>query len=410
MRICLISQEYPPETAHGGIGSQNYNKARALTRLGHEVHMLSGSARHDSTELRTDVEEGVTVHRIRPPEVQIPLYNPATFWVAYTWMVLRHLHDLIQAHNFDVIDFAEYGAEGFAYQLDRTLWNWVPVTVQLHGPLAIFTERIGWPDKDSDLHRVGSFMEGVSIGHADALMACSANIADFTAEYYGIPRDQIDVVHTGVDAEMFTPPVEGTQRDPVVLFVGNVAANKGVHTVLDAVLRIRTRHPEVRLHILGKGDVDTINALKRRAREADAEQSIEFVGFVGERARMPDFYRKASVFCSPGLSEPGVANVYIEAMACACPVIAATTGGGPEAVAEGKTGLLVAPKDVDGLEVAIERILSDPAAGRAMGWAGRERVETYFAMDRYINRVLATYQRAIERSKSKLDRLRAEAG
>jgi hypothetical protein len=90
--------------------------------------------------------------------------------------------------EFDVIDFAEYGAEGFAYQLNRTSWNWVPVVVQLHAPLAMLTEYMNWPRRDSDLYRVGTFMEGISIKRADGLMACSVKIADFTAAFYGIAR------------------------------------------------------------------------------------------------------------------------------------------------------------------------------------------------------------------------------
>src|SRR3989442_246172 len=74
-------------------------------------------------------------------------------------------------------------------QSDRTPDNWTPVVVQLYGPLAMFVERIGWPEKDSEFHQVGTCMEGVSIRQADGLMACSVNIADFTASYYGVPRE-----------------------------------------------------------------------------------------------------------------------------------------------------------------------------------------------------------------------------
>src|SRR5207244_4050866 len=114
MRICLVSQEYPPETARGGIGSQTYNKAHALAAL----------------------ERGAV---------------------------------------FDVVDVAEDGAEGFGYQINQRPWSRTPVVVQLHGPLAMFAERIGWPARDSEFLRVVEFMEDTSIRLADALMACSAN-------------------------------------------------------------------------------------------------------------------------------------------------------------------------------------------------------------------------------------------
>src|SRR4051812_30980006 len=144
MRICLVSQEYPPETARGGIGTQTWNKARALARLGHEVHVLSSSAR-PGPGLRHAVDAGVAVHRLQPPGFAFPVNAEATFWLGYSWAVLAALNELSESARFDLLDFAEYGGEGYAYLLDRSPWSSIPVVVQLHGPLSMFAERIGWP-------------------------------------------------------------------------------------------------------------------------------------------------------------------------------------------------------------------------------------------------------------------------
>jgi glycosyltransferase involved in cell wall biosynthesis len=101
----------------------------------------------------------------------------------------------------------------------------------------------------------------------------------------------------------------------------------------------------------------------------------------------------------------GVANVYIEAMACGCPIVAANTGGAPEAVTPGETGFLVPPGDVDATAEALARIIADPASRKRMGAAARNRVDAYFAMDRYIGRVLSTYERAIATAQEKRGRL-----
>ena len=411
MRICLVSQEYPPETARGGIGTQTWNKAHTLARLGHTVHVLSCS-RTSGLNLRTETEAGVTLRRMPPPGEEtgrdFPVYTSATYAVGYTWNVLRHLHHLMRTTEFDVIDFAEYGAEGFAYQLDRTAWNWVPVVVQLHAPLAMLAECLNWPPKDGDLYRVGTFMEGISIERADALMACSANIADFTAAFYGVARERIDVVHCGVDAEAFRPGDEKERAAdrPTVLFVGNIAKNKGVKTVISAVLRLRSKYPNIRLQILGTGDDGLREELQRWVHRSGAEANIEFHGFV-ERSGLPDFYRRANVFCSPALYEGGVANVYLEAMACGCPVVASIAGAAPEAVTDGETGLLVPPEDEGAVVTALDQILGNEFLARQMGEAARRRVNDYFAMDKYIVRVLSNYRRAIECSRKKLDALKA---
>ncbi len=412
MNICLVSQNYPPDTAQGGIGTQTWNKALALASLGHRVHVLACAARQ-GPDPRTETKGGITVHRIQAPGQgpggEPSIYNEQTYWIGYTWSVLRHLHRLMQSMAFDVIDFPEYGGEGFAFQLNRSRWNWVPVVVQLHGPLSMLAEHIGWPEKESDLYQVGTFMEASSINHADALMACSANIADFTAGFYEVPRESIDVVHCGVDAERFRPPGSSERGgdQATVLFVGNIAPSKGVETVFEAVLRLRSKFPAIRLQILGNGDGELVKGLRSQAHARGATANIEFAGFI-DRARLPEYYRQADVFCSPAQYEGGVANVYIEAMACGCPVVASFAGGAPEAVIDGQTGLLVPPKDIGGVAAALHRILGDASLRQRMGEAGRRRVEDYFAMDKYISRVLAVYEKAIGRSRQKLGRLKAE--
>lgn len=405
MNICLVSQEYPPETAHGGIGTQTWNKSRMLTRLGHQVHVLSCAAGKAAADLTTNVIDGVHVHRMQPPGQEFEVNSPAAYATGYSWNVMRHLRQLSQSNAFDLINFPEYGAEGFAYQQDRTAWNWLPIIVQLHGPLAMFAERIGWPEPGSDHHRVVTFMEGESIRQADWLMASSANIADFTAKYYGVARETIHVVHCGIDCEMFSPAADPAALDgqrPTVLFVGNIVASKGAHLVFEGVMRLRSKYPDIRLQLMGKGDEETINRFRRLAREAGTEGIVEFLGFTGSRAQLPEIYRNAHVFASPAQHETGVANVYVEAMACGCPVVASNSGGAGEAVLDGESGILVNPRDLEATVAAFDRLLSDRELRLQMGAAGRRRALDYFADHKYIARVLAAYERAIERSRQKL--------
>jgi glycosyltransferase involved in cell wall biosynthesis len=97
-------------------------------------------------------------------------------------------------------------------------------------------------------------------------------------------------------------------------------------------------------------------------------------------------------------------------MACGCPVIASATGGTPEAVLDGHTGVLVPPDDLGALVAALDRILGDAPLRQRLGEAGRQRVENYFAMDKFIRRVLAVYQKAIDHSRQTLDCLNGGSG
>lgn len=414
MRCLLVSHEYPPETADGGIGTQTWNKAHGLTKLGHSVEVLSWTNRPLQEPIGTAQESGITVHRMRPPGKglgqALPIYDPAAYAVGYTWQVLQHVQTLAQRRRFDLVNFPEYGAEGFAYQVNRSAHNWLPVIVQLHAPLAMLAERMGWPDKNTSHYRTGCFLEGESIRLADGWMASSANIADFVAEFYEIPRDQITVVHCGVDCGVFRPALDVSLlgRRPVVLFMGNVAESKGVGTVLEAVARLKSSYPEILLRVVGKGDM--LSQLQSLAKRLGVESNVEHVPYVKERDRVVQLFQEADVFASPADHENGVANVYVEAMACGCPVVAGNTGGAPEAVTDGQTGFLVPPRDVGAVTSALDRILSDTDTRRRMQKAARRAAVEYFDQERYIQRVMTAYQQAIARSHEKLQRLATESG
>src|SRR6185437_10768142 len=124
------------------------------------------------------------------------------------------------------------------------------------------------------------------------------------------------------DTEAFNPKanLRRPQGRPTVLFVGNVALSKGVGTVIESTLRLRSKYQEIRLQVLGKSEDRLQQDLQEYVRAQGAAENVEFPGFVG-RDQLPDYYRDADVFCMPSQYE-GTANVYLEAMSCGCPVVA----------------------------------------------------------------------------------------
>ena len=406
MKICLVSQEYPPESADGGIGTLTWIKARGLARAGHTVHVLSVGG-EDAPPLATKEADGVIVHRMRPPCADFPVYDNATYLLGYTWHVLGALCKLMERTTFDVLDFPEYGFEGAAYQIDRGVWNFVPTVVELHGSLGMFADRFGWPEKGSPFHRLGTAMEALSITQADVVMSCSASIAEIVSRDYGVPRETIEVVHAGVDADMFSPdPAGAWPARPTIVFAGKIVENKGVHHLVEAVLRLRKKFPELLLRILGTSRRGLGETLRERVATARAERHVEFAGFI-DYALLPDCYRQATAVCLPSEYE-AMSNVYLEGMACGKPVIGSNAGGGSEAIINGVTGLTVPPNDVDALTAALDRVLGDAALQKRMGAEGRRRVEEYWTTEKFIQRVLAVYEKAIVRGKKKLDQLKAD--
>lgn len=390
MKICLVSKEYPPDKL-GGIGTQTFLKAHALAARGHVVHVVTRAA--DGIAESTDLRDGVVVHRITDPSSALPFSEPSVHWVSYSAAVAAKLYELAEELDFDVIEFAEYEAEGFVYTLDTHGWRTVPVVVMLHASLAMFLERTGWPPPGSPLARFGTFMEETVVQGADMLLAASRNIADFWTETKGVAPERISVVHTAVDPTVFTPPELHPDRRPEVLFVGRIDGEKGVFDVVEAVLALSERHPSVLCRIAGAGDADAEQRLHELI-GGDVAAQFELAGFV-PFDRLPGYYASCDVFAAPAPREHGVASVYLEAMSCARPVVASTTGGAPEAVVDGETGFLVAPGDHAALVDRLDALLSSPELRQRLGQNGRARVLELFTADRVAERTLSVYERVV---------------
>src|SRR5687767_10025275 len=118
MKVLFLSFEYPPETGFGGIGTYTWYQARALVKLGHEVHVLAGATR--STSLRAEGHDGVRVYRFRTDGFLMralrPLDKYRLWWtknrLENALSMYRGLSALERLHRYDLIEMPECGAEG----------------------------------------------------------------------------------------------------------------------------------------------------------------------------------------------------------------------------------------------------------------------------------------------------------
>jgi glycosyltransferase involved in cell wall biosynthesis len=398
MHICLASLEYPPGQV-GGIGTQCRIKARALAARGHEVEVLTCGHEEDPPMVSYPDENWV-VHELRSPGGDYKIYTVEAYWLGYSWSVFDGLRRLGERSPFDVVDFADYSAEGFAYLMDRYVEDPTAVVVHLHGSLAMFTEKIGWPQPGEQLHRVGIFMEDLCIELADRLMAGSAAIAELTAERLGIPRERIDLLGAGVDTELFKPDPDRRAREagqdgPNLLFAGSIAGNKGANAVVEAFVRLSGEHPAMTLTLAGGGDEGTIKDVRQRIAEAGLADRVHWLGWV-EHERLAEIYRSADVLAVPSTYEGGLGMVYLEAMASGLPVVALAAGGAAEAVVDDETGILIEHGDAEETTAAIASLLADGELRARMGEAARRRALAEFGLEAFGRRLEECYERAID--------------
>ena len=135
MRIALVSQEYPPETASGGIGTQAYQKAHWLADRGHEVHVIS----HSVDDARHEYLQGnVHVIRISGFDEELPIVTEEVRWLTYSMRVAAELAHLHATHELDLAEFPDWGSEAYIHLLNRSASNRFPVVIHLHGPIVMF--------------------------------------------------------------------------------------------------------------------------------------------------------------------------------------------------------------------------------------------------------------------------------
>jgi glycosyltransferase involved in cell wall biosynthesis len=363
MRIALVSQEYPPETAKGGLGTQTFLKAHGLAALGHEMHVISRT--HDAQRHHTR-DGRVKVTRIPAFSTRLHLYEPVVDWLTYSAEVAAAIETLHWQSPFDLVDFPDWGGEGYIHLLNQCEWNRVPSVIHLHGPLVMLAHTMGWPEVESEFYRTGTAMEATCLRLATAIFSSSQCSADWCAGKYGLKRETIPVIHTGVDTELFAPrPVAKSPR-PTIIFAGKLARNKGVPLLVEAACRLAREFPGLHLRLLGRGEPPMIAELKRAVESAGLPDLLD--------NELPEHFSRAHIFAAPSQYEGGPGFVYLEAMACGLPVIACAGSGAAEVVRHGENGLLVPPAELEALTVALRALLRDEPQRQRMGGFARRFV------------------------------------
>jgi len=395
MHIALVSQEYPP-AAHGGIGAQTQIKARGLVSRGHAVHVISHSMSGEREEYS---ENGINIVRVPAYDDRMPIRDEPVRWLTYSVRVAEELARQDASHPLDIVEFAEWGAEGYAFLLNRTEYEYIPAVIQLHGPLVMFAHTMHWPDRDSEFYRIGTHMESTCLRLADAVYSSSQCSIDWCASHYQLSTENVPVLHTGVDTELFMPIEVEKESRPTIVFVGKLVENKGVIELAEAGLQLLNEFPDLQLWLFGGGESAVIEQLEAIGGRSPNSDFLQLRGFV-DRSKLPAVLNRAHVFAAPSIYEGGPGFVYLEAMSCGLPVVACSGSGVAEVITAEETGLLVPPKDVHALANALRRLLSDPASRRSLGMRARDYVLAEADSQVCLQRLEALYETVVIRHRA----------
>jgi alpha-maltose-1-phosphate synthase len=395
MRADLITREYPPEV-YGGAGVHVEYLARELRALA-DVRVHCFGAPRD--------EPGVTAYA-DPPGLKDANAALKTMGVDLEMVVGCAGTDVVHSHTWYA---------NLAGHVAKLLYG-VPHVVTTHSlePLRPWkAEQLGGG------YALSSWVERTALEAADAVIAVSAGMKrDVQAAYPTVDPDRIRVVHNGIDTGQYAPdPATGAvtrhgidPNRPSVTFVGRITRQKGLPYLLRAAKLLPAG---VQLVFLAgapdtpeiAAEVETLIDELRATRDG-----VVWVPAMLPKADVIQILTHSTVFVCPSIYEPmGIVN--LEAMACETAVVATATGGIPEVVVHGETGLLVpieqaadgtgTPLDPDrfvaDLAAAITEVASEPVRAAAMGKAGRRRAVEHFSWSTIAERTMEVYRTVLPR-------------
>jgi glycosyltransferase involved in cell wall biosynthesis len=397
LRIALLSYEYPPETGFGGIGTYTWYQARAMAKLGHEVHVLAGTLQ--SNGMSSTHDEGVAVHRYRAEGRWMRMFGKLAqqrlWWssnrLENALSMQRTLAQLEQRHRFDVLEMPECGGEGFFIN-SRVR---PPTVVKLHSPAELI---MPFYDVRRADHVLCSIIERRGIRNATQLTAASGFLAGAVREQFHIRHD-IPVIPNGIDLALFDASEQvdarakfGIPRDrPMIFFAGRMERRKGFHLCTEIVTEILARH-SVSMVFAG---ADLFGHLEQelmpRLEDRRLRGSFHYLGKL-DLVDVRSCLRQTDVFLLPSLWE-NCPYSGLEAMAARRAIVSSDAGGLPELIVDGVSGLLAESGNPTAFVAAVERLLDDPSLRERLGAAARLRAETHFADVDIAQRTIDAYER-----------------
>lgn len=353
------------DTAQTWRGGQNqvFLTTLGLRALGHRVVLVA----HPDGELRRRAEEGGEV---------LPLAPAGEMDFATGWRLSRVLRDLapdiVHAHDPHAVAAAAVA---------------LSIGAGTPRPALVASRRV-------DFRIRGNSFSRWKYRQVDGFIAASEAIRAMLVED-GIPGDRIYTVHEGIDvdrvagvapanvhAEFWMPT-----HAPVVGNIGALVPHKGQRYLIDAVPLVMREFPDVRLVIVGEGELRPM--LEHQIRELHLEKHVILTGF---RTDVLALLKGFDIFVMSSVTE-GLGTSLLDAMAAARPIVATTAGGIPEVVVDGETGLLVPPRDAHRMAEAIAALLGRSEERARMGRAGLAQVRERFSAERMVGGTLAVYER-----------------
>ena len=361
MRVLYWTERFYPDTGIGGVEVASLPLIHGLKARGIEcivVTSRSASAPQDESEY-----EGIPVYRFAFHAALLS-QNPLQIIA-----LVKRIADLKAGLKPDLIHLNTSQGSLFFHERTRTD---CPTLHTIHEPLQSIEH---------------NSMIGRALHQADWITTPSQAMREEIIRAFPDVAPRLTSIPNGLPVPS-VKPAPLSFKPPRVLCVGRLVHEKGFDLAISAFASVLQQIPDARLTIAGTGDAEP--ELIAQSTALGIQHAVEFVGFV-RPSSVPRLMNEAAVVVVPSRWFEVFGLVALEAGQMARPVIAARTGGLPEVLVDGITGLLVEPENSAALAEAIRSVLSQPERAAQMGAAAYQHVTTTFSLERCVSEYAALY-------------------
>lgn len=347
-----------PELNVGGVETGTVDLARYLAGHGHQSVVVSSGG-----EMVVELEAGGTKH------YQLPVHKKS-LWTAIK--CVKALRAIIREEKVDIVHARSRVPAWIAYFACRGTQAAFITTCHGYYGNRVFSQVMGWPK---------------------LVIVPSRVIGRHMIEHFGVLSSGIRYIPRSVDVEKFRverPVIEGKSFFTIAI-VGRLTPLKGHTFFLRAMAKVARAMPNVRIWIIGDAPAakqSYKNELQVLAHRLGIQEHVEFLG---NRKDVAQLLAQADVFVLSTVTQEAFGRVILEAQAAGVPVVATSVGGVVDIIDDGKTGLLVLPKDPDGMARAVVRVLNDKKLAAQLTEAAKQKLQEEFTLEQMASQTLKVY-------------------
>ena len=377
----MLTWEFPPRII-GGISTHVYHLSRALVEKGTPVRVITCDFPKTPAE---EIIDGVSVSRVisgRVPESNFLL------WIYHlNSQMISKATELFETERFDLIHAHDWVVGRAGVELKNQLG--LPLISTIHA-----TEIGRGGSLDGEYRRKVRDIERLLVDQSDGIICCSNYMLDHIQHQLGAVNAKIRVIPNGVEVSRFKRdgpphliPTGVSENRKVILYVGRIVREKGIFTLLDALVELRNRGKDVSLVFVGEGPMKEDLAKEILWRKLG--DRVKLVGFVDEQ-RLVSLYNSSDAFVLPSHYEP-FGMVVLEAMASRIPVVVSDVGGLSEIIEDGITGVKVPASDPRALAEGILRVLEDQQLSEQLKENAYRGVQERYRWDMIAEKTIEVY-------------------